>query len=89
MKQVTISSKNQITLPSSLLRARKIAPGQKLYILEKNGEITLTLRTPLERFLQKAQAVRAEKQKPKLLDPLKERQKLREDWKLNEQNRTT
>lgn len=37
MKEVTISSKNQITLPAKLMRELGLKPGQKTYI-QKSGK---------------------------------------------------
>lgn len=81
MKQVTISSKNQITLPSAMLRAQKLRAGQKLYISEQDGIITLDARTPLEQYIEKATVLREATPMPtKMIDPLKLRQDLRDEW---------
>lgn len=82
MKQVTISSKNQITLPSALLRARKLKPGQKLYIVEQGSDLTLTSKSPLDQYIEKATNLRNNTPAPhKIIDPLKLRQELRDEWK--------
>lgn len=81
MKQITISSKNQITLPAELLRKRGLAPGQKLYVATDGEDITLTTRSPLRRIIDEARTAKPNaKQSKKLVDPLKERQKLRKEW---------
>jgi len=81
MKQVTISSKNQITIPASMLRNRRLTGGKKLYITESGSDIILTTKQPLERYLHQASIIKA-KGAPKkpLLDPIKARQELRENW---------
>jgi len=81
MKQVTISSKNQITLPSAILRTQKLRPGQKLYVTEEDGIIALSSKNPLEQYVAKALYMRSrglgDKNPP---DPLKFRQELRDEW---------
>ena len=85
-KQVTISSKNQITLPTSLLRQRGLVPGKHLYVTEQNGDIVLTPKSPLERFIEKGDAIIASNKRPShLIDPVEERKKLQNEWDKNEQ----
>jgi bifunctional DNA-binding transcriptional regulator/antitoxin component of YhaV-PrlF toxin-antitoxin module len=80
-KQVTISSKNQVTLPAGLLRKQGLTPGRKLYVVDDGGDITLTTKSSLRRFLDKAETIRATTKPPKkFIDPLEERQKLRDEW---------
>lgn len=85
MKQVKISSKNQITLPTSLLQARKISAGQRLYIVEDGANITLSTKNPLEQYTEKALLLRKKGLGQKAPhDPLKYRQELRQEWKERE-----
>jgi AbrB family looped-hinge helix DNA binding protein len=81
MKRVTISSKNQITLPAELLKQRGLSPGQKLYVVADGDDIKLTAKSGLRRFLEEAEEIRNTLPAPKkLVDPLEERRKLNEEW---------
>lgn len=86
MKQVKISSKNQITLPNKILARHGISAGHKLYIVDSPEGITLTTQNPLEQFFSKAHNT---PHKPLGdFDPIKHRSDLRHEWNDNEQDRT-
>jgi AbrB family looped-hinge helix DNA binding protein len=83
MKQVTISSKNQITLPSEILRQHRLAPGKKLYITIEGGNIILTTKSSLRRFLDYAESVHGtstSNPSKNIVDPIAERRQLNNEW---------
>lgn len=48
--EVTISARNQITLPAAIMRSQKLRPGQKLYIKEQKDVIILTPKNSSEKY---------------------------------------